>query len=64
MNIINEWERRLEFITSDLETYTDYLSNPNHELSRSEKEFLRSEITSKTKYKELIEETLRRLQNE
>ncbi len=61
MNIEREWEYKLQQVKQSIEDFKKILDE--NELTRDMKMFCLSEIQKKTKYAELIEETLRRLRS-
>lgn len=60
MNIVKEWQYRLQQVNQTISDYREILVN--NELTHDMKIFCLGEIERKTKYKNLIEETLRRLE--
>ncbi|KNF10038.1 hypothetical protein CLPU_1c02030 [Gottschalkia purinilytica] len=59
MNLIKEWENRLNRVTKEIEEYKNILENEN--LTHEMKIFCYEKIEKNTKYKLLIEETLKKL---
>lgn len=61
MNIAKEWQRRLEMVKEDINAYENYLNEHLIKLNINTKESLISQLQSKKKYRQLIEETLEKL---
>lgn len=61
MNIIREWERRLNMVNEDIDGIESYLEKPPCKLDINTKDSILAQLNSKKKYQELIEQTIKEL---
>ena len=62
MNVIKEWKDRLESLNKSIDEYKGFYERPN--LSLHMKHHIDNVIASKAKYKRLVENTIRGLEND